>query len=297
MDGRGWRGLEGRGRRKGHMVGGVCSGMFRDATRVHLVGFAWVLGVAVILLLLLFPVVGRRIATRDLPIYFITVAVVPIVLWAFPPFVRAVARSTYRAHRAVAGKGGFYVRVPKPREVRFRDTVVLAIGPFAIDLFVMSEILYLFGPAEVQDLRFGLLAFPILLFLAGLLTSLVPGAWLLDALEVRIVNPSRGEVVRVAELFERILGPIGAAALLASFVTLLHTSGYSYEAGIFLLTIWAVRLFPPVLGAVCVYRLWVEPRILPSLEAWCSTEAIQVRSSLPEIMDDWAKGARAPRRP
>ena len=68
-------------------------------------------------------------------------------------------------------------------------------------------------------------------------------------------------------------------------------------AGIFLLTIWAVRLFPPVLGAVCVYRLWVEPRILPSLEAWCSTEAIQVRSSLPEIMDDWAKGARAPRRP
>ena len=271
--------------------------MFRDATRVHLVGFAWVLGVAVILLLLLFPVVGRRIATRDLPIYFITVAVVPIVLWAFPPFVRAVAPSTYRAHRAVAGKGGFYVRVPKPREVRFRDTVVLAIGPFAIDLFVMSEILYLFGPAEVQDLRFGLLAFPILLFLAGLLTSLVPGAWLLDALEVRVVNPSRGEVVRVAELFERILGPIGAAALLASFVTLLHTSGYSYEAGIFLLTIWAVRLFPPVLGAVCVYRLWVEPRILPSLEAWCSTEAIQVRSSLPEIMDDWAKGARAPRRP
>ena len=36
------------------MVGGVCSGMVRDATRVHLVGFAWVLGVAVILLLLLF---------------------------------------------------------------------------------------------------------------------------------------------------------------------------------------------------------------------------------------------------
>src|SRR5205814_1839043 len=88
-----------------------------------------------------------------------------------------------------------------------------------------------------------------------------------------------------------------ACRSLGRFVALLHTSGYSSEAGIFLLTIWAVRLFPPVLGAVCVYRLWVEPRILPSLEAWCSTEAIQVRSSLPEIMDDWAKGARAPRRP
>src|SRR2546430_17054824 len=106
------------------MGGRVCSGMVRDATRVHLVGFAWVLGVAVILLLLLFPVLGRRIATRDLPIYFITVAVVPIVLWLFPPFVRALARSTYRAHRAIAGKGGLYVRVPRPRAIRFRDTVV-----------------------------------------------------------------------------------------------------------------------------------------------------------------------------
>ncbi|TLZ55125.1 MAG: hypothetical protein E6K15_08470 [Methanobacteriota archaeon] len=184
--------------------------------------------------------------------------------------------------------------MPRPREIRFRDTLLLAVGPFAIDLFVMSEILYLFGPAEVQDLRFGLIAFPILLLLAGLLTSLVPGAWLLDALEVRVVNPPRGEVVRAADLFERILGPIGAAALLASFVTVLHTSGYSYEGGIFLLTIWAVRLFPPVLGAVCVYRLWVEPRVLPSLEAWCRKEGIAARSSLPGVLDEVARGREAP---
>ena len=280
------------------MGGGVCGRMVRAATRAHLAGFASVLAVAVLLLLSLFPVLGRRIATRDLPIYFITVAVVPIVLWLFPPFVRALARSTYRAHKAVAGKGGTYVRVPRPRAIRFRDTVVLAIGPFAIDLFVMSEILYLFGPGDVRDFRFSLVAFPLLLVLAGLVTSLVPGAWLLDALEIRVVNSSRSEVVRAAELFERILGPIGAVALLASFVTLLHTSGYSYEQGIFLLAIWAVRLFPPVLGAVCVYRLCVEPRVLPTLEAWCSEEAIEIRSSLPEIVDEWARGtARLRRRP
>src|SRR5437879_12662112 len=168
------------------MGGGVCGGMVRAATRAHLAGFASVLAVAVLLLLSLFPVLGRRIATRDLPIYFITVAVVPIVLWVFPPFVRALARSTYRAHRAMAGKGGFYVRVPRPREIRFRDTLLLAVGPFAIDLFVMSEILYLFGPAAVQDVRFGLIAFPILLLLAGLLTCLVPGTSLPDALQVRV---------------------------------------------------------------------------------------------------------------
>src|SRR2546421_12713554 len=144
------------------MGDGVCGGMVQTPTRAHLVGFASVLAVTVLLLLLFFPVLGRRITTRDLPIYFIAVAVVPIVLWLFPPFVRALARSTYRAHRAIAGKGGLYVRVPRPRAIRFRDTVVLAIGPFAIDLFVMSEILYLFGPAEVQSLRVGLIAFRIL---------------------------------------------------------------------------------------------------------------------------------------
>src|SRR5205809_7536310 len=271
--------------------------MVRPATRTHLLGFSVAVAVAVLLLLVLFPAFGRRIAGRDLPVYFVTVALVPVILWLFPPFVRALARLTYLAHRAIAGRGGFSVRVPKPRTTRFRDTLVSAVGPFAIDLFVLSEILYFFGPADVKDLRFSLLAFPLLLLLAGILTSLVPGVWLLDALEVRPVSPLRGEVVRAAELFERILGPIGAAALLASFVTLLHTSGYSYEAGLFLLTIWAVRLFPPVLGAVCVYRLWVEPRILPSLEALCSTLAIQVDAPMPEIMDDWAKGARAPRRP
>ena len=259
------------------------------STRYHLAGFATVLGTAVFLLLLLFPTIGSRIAERAIPIYFLTVAFIPAALWLFPPFVRALTRATYRGHRAIAGKDGTYVRVPEPRQIRFRDTVVMAIGPFAVALFVMAEILFLAGTADLRDLRFGLLAFPLLLFAAGLLISLAPGAWLLDALEIRLIAPSRGEVVRAAELFERILGPIGAVALLASFVTLLHTSGYSYEAGLLLVGIWAVRLFPPVLGAVCVYRLIVEPRVLPSLEAWCQEEGIAIRETLPAVLREWGK--------
>ncbi|HKW43245.1 MAG TPA: hypothetical protein VJP06_03570 [Thermoplasmata archaeon] len=262
--------------------------MVRPEVRSHVLGFTVVLAVAIALLVVLFPVLGRRIATRDVPVYFVTVALVPVVLWLVPAYVRGLTHATYRAHKALIGKDGTYVRVPVPRPIRFRDTALLAIGPFAIDLLVMSELLYLLGPTEVRDLRFGLLAFPLLLFLAGLVTSLIPGAWLLDALEIRVVVPKRAEVVRAAELFERILGPLGAAALLASFVTLLHTSGYSYEAGIFLLGIWAVRLFPPVLGAVCVYRLIVEPRVLPSLAAWCAKEGIAVRAALPTSLRELA---------
>ncbi len=262
--------------------------MDRGVVRTHLLGFAVVLGVAILFLLLLFPRFGGRIVERSFPIYFLSVSVVPVALWLLPPFVRVLTHATFKAHQGIAGRGGSYVRVPEERNRRFRDTVLMAIGPFSIGLFVVSEILYLTetGSVELRDLQRGLIGFPLLL-LAGALVSLAPGAWLLDALEVRLVVPKRGEIVRAAEMFERIIGPVGAVALLGSFVILVHTSGDSYEAGLILLGLWALRLFPPVLGAVCVYRLVVEPRILPSLEAWCGTEGIEARVSLPQVLSDF----------
>src|SRR5207245_7585670 len=168
-----------------------------------------------------------------------------------------------------------------------RDTRRLSIGPFAIDVLVMAEILFLLGVPDLRELAGGFVAFPILL-LAGLLTSLLPGAWLLDALELRLVTPSRGEVVRPAEWFERTIGPVGAVAILAGFVTLLHTSGYMYESALLLLGLWAVRLFPAVFGAVCVYRLVVEPQVLPSLVAWCARQGIETRTALQNVLAEWA---------
>src|SRR5206468_10954133 len=113
--------------------------------------------------------------------------------------------------------------------IRLSDSLLMSIGPFAVDVLVMAEILFLQGTADLRQLVVGFVAFPILL-LAGLLTSLRPGAWLLDALDLRLVHPACGEVIRPAEWFERTLGPVGALAILAGFVTLLHTSGFSYES-------------------------------------------------------------------
>src|SRR5437879_7882717 len=93
-----------------------------------------------------------------------------------PSFSRALARGAFEAHRRLLGKGGIYVRLPIPAPVRFRDTALMAIGPFAIDVLLMAEVLYLLGAADLRQLQVGLVAFPILL-LAGLLTSLIPGAW------------------------------------------------------------------------------------------------------------------------
>src|SRR3989442_558222 len=123
-----------------------------------------------------------------------------------------------------------------------------------------------------------------------------PCAWRLVALELRCITPTRGEVVRPAEWFERTLGPVGAVALLAGFVTLLHTSGYEYGQALFLLGLWAVRIFPPVLASVCVYPLVVEPRVLPGLEAWAAGAGIKTRTSLPQVLRDWA-AVPAPRDP
>ena len=197
------------------------------AARTHILGFVVVLGVALGIHYGILPFLVRRVGVREVPAYFLAVALVPVGLWLVPSFSRALARGAFEAHRRLLGKGGIYVRLPIPEPVRFRDTALMAIGPFAIDVLLMAEVLYLLGAADLRQLQVGLVAFPILL-LAGLLTSLIPGAWLLDALELRCITPTRGEVVRPAEWFERTLGPVGAVALLAGFVTLLHTSGYEY---------------------------------------------------------------------
>jgi len=265
------------------------------AARTHILGFVVVLGVALGIHYGILPFLVRRVGVREVPAYFLAVALVPVGLWLVPSFSRALARGAFEAHRRLLGKGGVYVRLPIPEPVRFRDTALMAIGPFAIDVLLMAEVLYLLGAADLRQLQVGLVAFPILL-LAGLLTSLIPGVWLLDALELRCITPTRGEVVRPAEWFERTLGPVGAVALLAGFVTLLHTSGYEYGQALFLLGLWAVRIFPPVLASVCVYRLVVEPRVLPGLEAWAAGAGIETRTSLPQVLRDWA-AVPAPRDP
>ena len=171
---------------------------------------------------------------------------------------------------------------------------MLAIGPFAIDLFVITQILYLLGPRAAAGTRVEFAVFLFVLLLAGFLTSLLPGPWLLDALELRVITPSRVEVARPAAVFERTIGPAGAAFLLASYVTLLHTSDrVTYEQALFDLGLWAVRLFPAVLGAVCVYRLVVEPRILPKLRIWCATAGIETRSTLPQSLEQLAASSRS----
>jgi len=260
------------------------------AGRAHVLGFVVVLSLALLLHYGLLPALGRRVGIRETPAYFLAVALVPVALWLIPAFSRALARGAFQAHRKLFGKGGVYVRLPGSEPIRVRDTLLMSIGPFAIDVLVMAEIVFLQATDARQltaALVAGFVAFPILV-LAGLVTSLLPGAWLLDALELRLINPARGEIVRPAEWFERTLGPVGAVAILAGFVTLLHTSVFSYESALLLLGIWAVRLFPAVFGAVCVYRLVVEPQVLPSLAAWCARQRIETRTALPSVLTDWA---------
>src|SRR5213080_2036150 len=264
------------------------------AARSHVLGFAVVLGVALLLHYGLLPLLGRRVGIRETPAYFLAVALVPVALWLIPAFSPALARGAYHAHRKLFGKDGVYVRLPASEPIRLHDTRLMSVAPFAIDVLVMAEILFLQGTADLRQLVVGFVAFPILL-LAGLLTSLLPGAWLLDGLELRLIRPIHGEVVRPAEWFERTVGPVGAVALLAGFVTLLNAYVGSYERALVDLGLWAVRLFPAVFGAVCVYRLVVEPQVLPSLVAWCANQGIETRTALPDVLAEWAAGSAGDR--
>ncbi len=261
--------------------------MKRRPGTYHLTGCLVVLALAVVLLVAAFPVLvalympktTRLAGLRGEAVDFLFIALVPVLVWLVPPIVRGLARLTHHGHKAVVGKSGFYVRFPTPRRIRFRDTLVMALSPFAIDLLVISEIEYFASGADLTSFTRGLFAVPFLL-LAGVVTSLLPGPWLVGALDLRLVNPSKGEVVREASVFEGLLGPLGALALLVSFITLAHTVGDSYEQGLVLLGLWAARMFPAVLVAVSVYRIFIEPDVLPNLQAWTVKEGIEETPSL-----------------
>ncbi len=278
---------------------------------VHAIGCIVAAAVAVVLLLTVlpdlvsryFPQPGRLVGLRGEGIDFLLLAIVPAIVWLVPPLVRGLAHLTHHTHRLLVGRAGFYVRFPRTRDVRFRDTVIRSLGPFSIDLLVIAEIEYFLSGTDVAVFTRGLFAIPFLL-LAGLVTSLMPGPWLADALDLRLVDPHKGEVVREAAIFEGLLGPIGALALLVSFVTLAHTVGDSYEQGIILLALWAVRMVPAVLLAASIYRIAVEPDVLPSLAAWAEREGIEVRPGVEQVLESLRSppepapaGVRAPSKP
>lgn len=245
---------------------------------LHLLGLG---AVTVLALVALGVILGRRSA-RDLSLVYAWVVLVPMVVWLLPPVVGALAKGALRLHQVLKGAAGFYVQLPSPGPARFPRTLAMALGPFSLNLLLLAQVIYLRGLGDLRSLRTGLIAFPTLLVLVGILTSLPPGVWLLDALGLRFVDLRAGSILPVSELYQRYLGPLGALAALGSFIILLHTAGYSYEVGLLLLFAWMATLFPPILAATCLYRLVVEPRALPGLQRWCGGQGIGLVRSLEE---------------
>src|SRR5213594_2194288 len=123
----------------------ACGRSMDRAGRAHVLGFAVVLGVALVLHYGFLPALGRRVGIRETPAYFLAVALVPVALWLIPAFSKVLARGAFEAHRKLFGTGGVYVRLPGSEPIRLRDTLLMSIGPFAIDVLVISEILFLQG--------------------------------------------------------------------------------------------------------------------------------------------------------
>ncbi len=221
---------------------------------------------------------GGRIS-RDLSWFYVAAALAPMLVWFVPPVVRALARASFRVHQMLKGKSGFYFQLPAPGPPRFSKTLLMALAPFSINLLVVAQILYLRTIFDPRSVRTGV-ALPAFAALSGLVTSLPPGVWLLDALSLRHVDSKAGAIVPVSELFQRSLGPAGALAGFSSFIILLHTAGYSYETGLLFLAMWMAILFPPILAATSFYRIVVEPRVVPKLQTRFGQEEIGTAESL-----------------
>jgi hypothetical protein len=156
----------------------------------------------------------------------------------------------------------------------------MSLGPFAVDILAIVEIEHFLGDLTTTHTR-GFYIAPAFLLLA----ALIPGAWIIKELGLRLPQPKTGEITRASTLFDGLLGPLSTLALLVSFITTLESANYSYEVAAFALAVWAIRLYPPVLAAVTIYRLYVERRVLPSLQAWCDREKIPVKNDLSKTLE------------
>jgi hypothetical protein len=273
--------------------------MSRTPLLIHLVGIVVCVVVAVVLLLTLVPYGASTLFSPPLRgysslrfelFYYLIVALLPVAIWLVPPLNRHLGMEMIRIHRIILGRSGFYVRFPKRTPLRFRNTLLMSLAPFAVDMLAIVEIEYYLGNLSSRASIGSIAVAPTLLLLAAAITAIIPGAWLVNELGLRLLNPAKGEVVRASGLFDSFLGPLSVVALLVSFVTTLQSAHFSYEEGAFALGVWAVRLFPPVLIAVSVYRLFIEPRVIPKLEAWCDTRGIVVREDLSKVLETISQG-------
>jgi hypothetical protein len=268
--------------------------MSRSPLWIHLLGITATVAVAVTLLVTLVPYGASSLFSPPLKgysslrselFYYLAVALVPVAIWLVPPLVRHLGMGMVGIHRLILGRSGFYVRFPGRSPLRFRNTLLMSLAPFAVDMLAIVEIEYFLGNLSSRALTGSFFVAPTCLLLAGVITALIPGAWLVNEIGLRLLNPSKGEVVRASALFDSFLGPISAVALLVSFVTTLQSAHFSYEEGAFALGVWAVRLFPPVLIAVSIYRLYIEPRVIPKLEIWCERQGFIIREDLSKVLE------------
>jgi hypothetical protein len=268
--------------------------MSRKPLLIHLAGIVAAVLVAVLLLVTLIPYGASHLFSPPLKgysslraelFYYLIVALLPVAIWLIPPLTRHLGMGMIGIHRLILGRSGFYVRYPKRSPLRFRNTLLMSLAPFAVDILAIVEIEYYLGNLSSRASTGSIIVAPTLLLLAAAITAVIPGAWLVNELGLRLLNPAKAEVLPASALFDSFLGPLSALALLVSFVTTLQSAHFSYEEGAFALGVWAVRLFPPVLIAVSVYRLFIEPRVFPKLEIWCETKGIVVRQDLPKVLE------------
>ena len=122
--------------------------------RIHLLGLLAVIVASVSLLLTLVPYLARVLFTPPLRgyngirfelFYYSALALIPAALWLVPALLRRLARAAFAVHRSFFGRSGFYVRFPTEKSLRFRTTVLMSLGPFAVDLLAIVEVDHFFG--------------------------------------------------------------------------------------------------------------------------------------------------------
>lgn len=208
----------------------------------------------------------------------------------------------FREARVAKGKREHtpeYFRLPVKMEITPWGTAKMAFEPYSLSLSVgviawSVSIGISPGGAPITATSAALAMGVALASMAATLvvTWIVPPLWLLRTAGVRVLERDEGEVSRVDEWYNAVLGPVMGVAALGTLFVVYAIGGLGLRPAVFSFVTISVALFPINFAATYLYRVRREARAASDLAVRLRARGVKKFGTLGEALGTGALESR-----
>jgi hypothetical protein len=185
-----------------------------------------------------------------------------------------------------------YFRLTTPSKITPMGTASKAMQPYSLALTVgliewNSALSFVPGSAAITDVSPTVALGVALTAMVAtvLVTWIVPPLWLLRTAGVRVFAREAGQVTRVDEWYNRVLGQVMGTAALGTFFIIFAIAGIGLRATIVSFATISIALFPINYAATYLYRARREGAAAAELARRLEALGIHVYAGVPEALD------------